>query len=190
MSGKLFPAYTASKIATLADNLPNLLVKGVDVAAPSMSSMCSVLGVSQLLVVWITSADNAGLSASFIVFDSVRGSVIAQRQGDGLPVQEGMLSVKGDELSRNALAAAVMFETTGTGEVTVIGPPVTGGGEGDGKDGGGKSVISRWWFWVALLGGAAVIGGATTMGVCLGTDACQGGGPGGPGGSGDLIFEF
>ncbi len=189
VSAKLFPAYNASKVFTLAEGLPAQLVKGVDVAAPSLGSICTSLGVNQLLIVWITSGDASYLSASFFVYDSMRSAVIAQRQGDSLPVQEGALSMKGDELSRNALQAALQAGVAGTGVVTVIGGP-TGGGEGGGEGGGKSSVASKWWFWLALIGGAAAIGGATTAGVCLGTDACKGGGPSGPGGSGDLIFEF
>lgn len=190
VNAKLFPAYNASKVFTLSEGLPSQLAKGVDVAAPSLGSICSALGVNQLLIVWVTSGDSSYLSASFVVYDSMRSAVIAQRQGDSLPVQEGPLSMKGDELSRNALIAALQADATGGGVVTVIGGPATGGGPG-GDDGGGKgSVASKWWFWVVLIGGAAAIGGATTAGVCLGTDACKGGGPTGPGGSGDLIFEF
>jgi hypothetical protein len=189
VSAKLFPAYNAAKVNTLADGLPGQLVKGVDIAAPSMSSICSALGVTQLLVVWITTGDASYLSASFFVYDSMRSAVIAQRQGDSLPVQEGMLSMKGDELARNALLAATQAGAAGAGVVTVIGGPATGG-KGPGDDGGKASVASKWWFWVALIGGAAAIGGATAAGVCAGTDACKSGGPTGPGGSGDLIFEF
>ncbi|MBW2260423.1 MAG: PEGA domain-containing protein [Deltaproteobacteria bacterium] len=190
INAKLFPAYNASKVFTLADGLPAQLVKGVDVAAPSLGSICTSLGVSQLLIIWVTSGDASYLSASFFVYDSLRAAVIAQRQGDSLPVQEGMLSMKGDELSRNTLLAALQADAAGTGVVTVIGGPTTGGGAGGGEGGVKSSVASKWWFWLALIGGAAVIGGATTAGVCLGTDACSGGGPSGPGGSGDLIFEF
>jgi hypothetical protein len=193
MKANLFPAYSASKIDTLEDGLPALLVKGVDVASTSLATICSVLGVEQLLVIWVTTGDASSLSVTLLVYDSTRGAVIAQRQGDALPLVDGALNVKGDELARNTLAAALTYQATGTGEVSVIGPPVTGGG-GPGGEGpktvkkGG--VVSKWWFWVALIGGAAAIGGATTAGVCLGTDACRSGGPGGPGGSGDLIFEF
>jgi hypothetical protein len=189
VNAKLFPAYNAAKVFTLADGLPAQLVKGVDVAAPSLGSISSALGVTQLLIVWVTSGDASYLSASFFVYDSMRSAVIAQRQGDSLPVQEGTLSMKADELARNTLQAALQAGAAGGAVVTVIGGPAAGGGEGGGE-GGKASVASKWWFWLALIGGAAAIGGATTAGVCLGTDACKGGGPSGPGGSGDLIFEF
>jgi hypothetical protein len=190
INAKLFPAYSASKVFTLADGLPAQLVKGVEVAQPSLSSICTHLGVNQLLLIWVTTGDSSYLSASFLVYDNVKSAMIAQRQGDSIPVQDGSLSMKGDELSRNALQAALQAGASGAGVVTVIGPP-SGGGEGPGgKPGGKKSIAKNWWFWVALIGGAAAIGGATTAGVCLGTDACKKGGPGGPGGSGDLVFEF
>lgn len=190
VNAKLFPAYSASKVFTLADGLPGLLVKGVEVASSSLANICTQLGVDQLLLIWVTTGDTSYLSASFLVYDNIQGAMIAQRQGDSIPVQDGVLSMKGDELSRNALLAALQAGAAGTGVVTVIGPPTTGG-EGKGPGPGGKKKITRkWWFWVAVIGGAAAIGGATTAGVCLGTDACKKGGPGGPGGSGDLIFEF
>jgi hypothetical protein len=187
---KLFPAYNASKIFTLAGGLPGLLVKGVDIAAPSLSSICTHLGVEQLLVIWLTSGDASSISASFLVYDNAKGAVIAQRQGDGMSPQDGVLSMKGDELTRNTLLAALQASVSGTGVVTVIGPPVSGGAEPGTGPGEKKSVTKKWWFWVVLIGGAAAISGATTAGVCLGTDACKKGGPSGPGGTGDLVFEF
>jgi hypothetical protein len=192
VDAKLFPAYNASKVFTLAEGLPGLLGKSVDVAAPSLKAMADQLGVNQLLVIWVTSADSVSISATWMIYDKVKGTMIAQRQGDSLPLQDGALSMMGDELTRNTLAAGLLAATTGTGEVTIIGPPVTGNGDGPGPGPGDgkKSVAKKWWFWVALVGGAAVIGGATTAGVCLGTDACKGSGPGGPGGSGDIVFEF
>ncbi len=204
VNGKLFPAVDAAKINTMADGLPALLSKGVEVANPSLKGITVQLGVDQLLLIWITSVDSSSVSATWMLYDSAKGAMIAQRQGDSLPLQEGALSMKSDELTRNTLIAGQQADTMGgTGEVTIIGPPVTGGGEGgtgggsgggEGGTGGGEpgkdSIVKKWWFWVALVGGVAVVGGATTAGVCLGTDACKGGGPGGPGGSGDLILEF
>jgi hypothetical protein len=198
LDAKLFPAYNASKIFTMAEGLPALLSKGIDVANPSLKGMADQLGVEQLLIIWITSADATSVSATWLVYDKPSGAMIAQRQGDSLPVQDGALSMMGDELTRNTLAAGLQADAMGgTGEITVIGPPVTGeGGEtgvgtGDGTEPSDKDgIVKKWWFWVALVGGAAAIGGATAAGVCLGTDACQAEGPGGPGGTGDIILEF
>ena len=188
VNANLFPAYGASKVFTLAEGLPSLLVKGVDVAAPSLGGIADQLGVQQLLLMWITATEAGSVSINVLVYDKPSGKMLAQRQGDS-SAQDGALSMKGDELARAALVASVQAAAGGGGDVTIIGPPVEGGG---GEEPGGEkdSVARKWWFWVALVGGAAVIGGATTAGVCLGTDACGGGGPNGPGGSGDLIFEF
>lgn len=190
LSAKLQAIPGVSRVLSEIDNLPGLLPKGMNSTLTSMKTIAKDLGVEQLLVILMSPGEGQVVSLNILVYDRLKNNYIAQRSGDSHSLSDQVLLPRATELSKSALVAATTKE--GGTEFTDITPPVVGP-ETDGKDGkkkGKKGIVSKWWFWVALVAGIGVAAGGSYLGYAGATGQLGPSGPGGSGGSGDIILEF
>jgi|GEM_PF-4220933 len=190
LDAKLIEIPGLARIISESEKLPGLFAKGTDETLPSLRVIADDLGVEQILLIILSPGEGNVISLNYYIYDRVQNAFLTQRQGDSPSGEEKVLGPKSNELAKSTLQALLAKASGETGTVTSIVPPTIVSTKEE-KPEKKKGVVKKWWFWVTLIGGVAIAGGAAGLGYAGATGKLGGGGgTGGSGSSGDIILEF
>ena len=153
-----------------------------------MRAVASILDVERIGVIRVSpgaDADQVGLE--LLVFDVRSGRRLVRGAGQA-PTGIGQLEDSVHRLVSGALEAALTsHQAEDTEHVVATRPPDVETAIVTPPPATGSSVTDEWWFWVAIIGGAAVVAGA---GVGIGVAASGSGPPLGQDPGGAVVLEF